>query len=144
MCRTRRGTRRGRSSECWCNRSMGPAAFIVGVLKGGCEAPEARSPVCSSAQEASTFPSHMVPELTLEAFSLRKAPVQEKSKEAVPNQREILQPLAPACHLPSLSPVRGQIGSNPRANSLVRGKRAERRICPQESCLHHLSDRRHN
>lgn len=139
MCETRRRAGGGSSGECSCTAAKGPTERVP---EGAREAPTARS--SGSTQEASTLPTHTVPGLTLEAFSLREAPSSGKRNKAAPNKRETLHPLAPACHLPSSSLVRGQAGSNSRTNSLVKAERAEARLCPQESCRHHLPDWHHN
>lgn len=91
--------------------------------KGRVRGPEARSPVCGSAQEASTFPSHMVPELTLEAFSLRKAPVREKKvRRLFPTNAKFFTHLPPHAICPARHPCEGKLEAVPGQTAWREGR----------------------
>lgn len=101
------------------------------VPEGTHEPPKASS--SRSLQEDATLPTHMVPELTLEAFSLSEVPAQRKATRLLPTSVKLFIHMPPHAIWPSSSPKKGKAGRSSRVNSLVKAEGTEGRLCLQES-----------
>lgn len=96
---------------------------------------------CSSRslQEGSTLPTHMVPELTLEAFSLSEVPAQGKATRLLLTNVKLFIHMPPHAICPLHHPCKGKLEEVP--GQIAQGKQREQRgDCLHESCQHCLLD----
>lgn len=122
------------------SRAAGP--FVTGVGARG--SAWATDSLCSpgSLQEASALPTHMAPELTLEAFGSREVPAQGDGTSLLLTNVKLFIHLPPHGSCTVHHPYKAKL--EVVVNSPVKAERAEGRLCPQGSCRHHLADWHHD